>query len=82
MSKPNTDLAIVFGGGGGKAPPPGGPMKPAPMGGEDGMDDEAAEGEDQPPAEFSTHAAEAFDPEASLEQRTAALYRAIKSCGY
>lgn len=79
---PNTDIALVFGGGGKPAAPGRGPlpMKPdADAGG--GMDDEAAEGEDTPPPEFATHAAEAFDPERSVEERTAALYRAIKSCG-
>lgn len=85
MSKaPNTDIALVFGGGGGKpaAPGPGPmPMKPDSERAEPMADDEAAEGEDAPPPEFSTHAAEAFDPERSLEERTAALYRAIKSCG-
>lgn len=81
-SKPNTDLALVFGGGG-KAAPGGadkGPMasildeaEAAPAG-----DENAGEG-DVPP-EFATHAEEAFDPERSLEERTAALYRAIQSC--
>lgn len=89
MSKaPNTDIALVFGGGGGKSAAPARgpmPMKPGMSGdserAEPMADDEAAEGEDAPPPEFSTHAAEAFDPERSLEERTAALYRAIKSCG-
>jgi ABC-type branched-subunit amino acid transport system substrate-binding protein len=69
---PAIDLAVVLGGG-----------KPSmhdepdadDMGGKpDGDEDDAM------PAGFSQAAEEAFDPERSPEERTAALYRAIKAC--
>lgn len=82
-SKPNTDIALVFGGGG-KAAPAGGPAK-GPMASaldeaEAAPDGDENEGGESVPPEFATHAEEAFDPERSLEERTAALYRAIQSC--
>jgi hypothetical protein len=46
-------------------------------GGDEGSEPEA---EPEVPPEFATHAEEAFDPERPLEERTAALYRAIQAC--
>lgn len=76
--KPAIDLAVVLGGGkGGKSAPPSMHNEPDAddMGGKpEGDEDEAM------PAGFSQAAEEVFDPERSPEERTAALYRAIKAC--
>jgi hypothetical protein len=70
---PDIDLALVLGG----EPKD---KKPKPMMGEgEGDTEEAGEGEELPPG-FAQAAEEAFDTERSVEERTAALHRAIGAC--
>ncbi len=69
--KPEIDLAVVLGGEGEE------PEPAEPMGGEE----ESEDSESELPPGFQAAADEAFDPNATPEERAAALHRAIKACG-